>query len=80
MFSGVAAIALGSCLSLTTTVIYTMVNSPDPSDYGNNLAFAGVGLTGQLLSALGLVSDISVRVHLLIMIFYVACPDTCQLH
>ena len=66
MFVGAAAIALGSCLTITTLQINSFENAWGS---GNSLAFFGTGLTGELLSVLSLVSDDTAKVHLLIMIF-----------
>ena len=52
VFVGAVAIALGACMANTTA----RITAYDGVNFDNNLAVSGVGLTGQLLSILSLVS------------------------
>ena len=62
MFIGATAIALGACLSITTTAI-AFLNINDADD---NLDFFGVGLAGQLLALLSLVSESAPKYYTLL--------------
>ena len=50
------AVALGGCLFVAVAIIH--VASTDPADSGLALTYGGVGLCGELIAMLGLVSSI----------------------